>query len=336
VNGAAVIAEPGRAWLPDATGDWQTPSNWSGSATPNGVDAIATLGANISASRLVYTNSPVTLGTLNFNNANSYQLAGLGTLTMQVSNGAAQINVAQGTHKINLPLVIASDTVMNVSGGGSLVIADPVTVNAGKTLSKIGAGPVTYQSTVTVLAGGSLAIRGTAQVGGLALASGGTVDVGGSLAIGNTDYDTIASRMKSDITSSSAADDPGHATTLGLIDRGSDVLVKYTYFGDADLSGDVDVSDFERFRDGFRSSAKTWTSGDFDLSGSVDLADFELYLRGFQYQPSPRVSAELLSALGDFASAEGISVDLSALPEPSATAVAATIAAGTLLRRRRV
>jgi hypothetical protein len=136
VNGAAVVAEPGRAWLPDATGDWQTPSNWSGGAIPNAVDAVATLGTNIIASRLVYTNTPVTLGTLNFNNANSYQIAGLGTLTMQASSGPAQINVAQGTHKINLPMTIASDTVVNVSGGGALVIADPLTVNAGENIEQ--------------------------------------------------------------------------------------------------------------------------------------------------------------------------------------------------------
>jgi hypothetical protein len=96
----------------------------------------------------------------------------------------------------------------------------------------------------------------------------------------------------------------------------------------------VDLSDFNRFRDGFQSNAKSWSGGDFDLSGSVDLADFQLYLRGFQYQPTPRVTAELLAALGDLASAEGIRVDLSALPEPSATALA-MFAASAVLRRHR-
>ena len=335
VNGAAVIAEPGRAWLPDATGDWQTPTNWSGGAVPNGVDAVATLGASITASRLVYTNSGVTLGTLNFNNANSYQLAGLGTLTMQASGGAAaQVNVAQGTHKLNLPLTIASDTVINVSPGGALLISDPVTVNAGKTLSKIGGGPVTYQSTVTVLAGGSFAISGSAQVGGLALAPNGKVDVAGMLAIGNTNYDAIVARVGDGIMSSSAATDSNHATTLGLIDRGSDVLVEYTYFGDADLSGEVDIADFDQFLVGFGSNGTIWSKGDFDLSGSVDLADFELYVHGFRYQPTPRVTPELLAAVGDFASTQGIRIDLSALPEPPPLALMA-LAAGGLLQRRR-
>jgi hypothetical protein len=135
------------------------------------------------------------------------------------------------------------------------------------------------------------------------------------------------------ITSSAAAGDVHQAATLGLIDSGEEVLVSYTHYGDADLNGQVDLRDFNRFLDGFRSKRKRWLDGDFDLSGSIDLADFDLYLQGFKHQPSPAVTPQLLSAVGDFASSHGLDVDLTALPEPSAIGVL-TLASGALLRRR--
>src|SRR5207249_834010 len=142
-------------WNVATAGDWSAPGNWS-AGVPNGIDAEAKFLSAINATRTVFTDTPVTLGTMRFNNANMYNVTGGGSLTMQVSTGSGLIEVQAGTHKINLPLIIASNTNLSIASGSTLLVSDPVTVNSGKTLTQSGAGNVTYQSTVTVLNGGGI------------------------------------------------------------------------------------------------------------------------------------------------------------------------------------
>ena len=49
------------------------------------------------------------------------------------------------------------------------------------------------------------------------------------------------------------------------------VLVKYTYYGDADFSGLVTFDDYARIDAGFSGSHTGWLNGDFDGSGSCEL-----------------------------------------------------------------
>ena len=61
------------------------------------------------------------------------------------------------------------------------------------------------------------------------------------------------------------------------------MIVRYTKWGDADISGTVDLGiDFNQYLDGLNNSGTTWLRGDFDYSGTVDAdGDFILYLTGF-------------------------------------------------------
>lgn len=70
-------------WTLNADGDWFTVSNWASGGAPNGQNATANLGSAITAARTISINGPVTLGTLNINNANRYTLSGTGSLTMK-------------------------------------------------------------------------------------------------------------------------------------------------------------------------------------------------------------------------------------------------------------
>src|SRR5678815_3572495 len=54
----------------------------------------------------------------------------------------------------------------------------------------------------------------------------------------------------------------------------TDVLVTYTYYGDADLGGTVTLDDFTLFLGGYQNGGNTWFKGDFDYSGTVTLDDF--------------------------------------------------------------
>jgi len=175
---------------------------------------------------------------------------------------------------------------------------------------------VTYQSIVTVGAGGIFAVNGVADVGSLALAATARADVSGSLRLRTADLADVAADIRDGrITSSAALSDPTHARGVGIAaNDDASVLIKYTYFGDANLDGAIALDDFDDFVAGYRGSvAPAWTSGDFDYNGAVDAGDFSLLVNGFAGQG---YSPDLFAAVSDFARTEGLNVDLSAVPEP--------------------
>ncbi|HWB54543.1 MAG TPA: hypothetical protein VG722_10135 [Tepidisphaeraceae bacterium] len=178
-------------WEPNASGDWNNATNWNGGAIPNGVDAEADFFAAITTNHTVITDVPVTLGTISFYNSNTYQISGTGSLTLQVSQSSnAQVIVQAGTQEINLPTIIASNTIFNVAAGATLIVADPLTIMPGEKLSTTGAGTVKYESIVSVENGASIVFAGSTHTGQLSLDSaaiasisssdgGATVDVNG-------------------------------------------------------------------------------------------------------------------------------------------------------------
>jgi hypothetical protein len=62
--------------------------------------------------------------------------------------------------------------------------------------------------------------------------------------------------------------------------------------------------------------------------------DLELFLSGLDLQDDARASAELFTPLATFVNREGLDVDLSSVPEPSAALGLLGLGACGLLRRR--
>jgi hypothetical protein len=152
------------------------------------------------------------------------------------------------------------------------------------------------------------------------------------------------------INSSVAATDPNGVTAVGYADNGaygassfkgvtgltaSDVLVKFTYYGDADLSGDVTLDDFTQFLDGMNNGGTTWLVGDFDYSGTVTLDDFSQFLYGYQNQGAPLAALEQAIASADISSTDKAMMlaAVEAVPEP-ASALGLAALGFTLTRRR--
>ena len=154
----AGVAPTTDTWAINGSGDWNATGNWTTGSVPNSVGIEADFGTISQANNTVYSNTPITVGTINFNNVNEYVIAGAGSLTLQASTGNAQVIVQEGTQEINLPTTIASNTVFNVSSGATLVMADPITVNSGDSITQTGSGTVTYESTITMLSNSNLAI----------------------------------------------------------------------------------------------------------------------------------------------------------------------------------
>ena len=87
----------------------------------------------------------------------------------------------------------------------------------------------------------------------------------------------------------------------------SDVLVKYTYYGDTDFNGVVNFDDYARIDGGFNNNRSGWLNGDFDYIGGVNFDDYALIDLSFNTQgatlrpvPEPTCTM-LLPALGALA-----------------------------------
>jgi hypothetical protein len=65
------------------------------------------------------------------------------------------------------------------------------------------------------------------------------------------------------------------ATFAGLSVDNTSVLVRYVRYGDANLSGNVDLADFNKLASNFGASPRSWSQGNFDYDADVDLNDYQ-------------------------------------------------------------
>ena len=83
----------------------------------------------------------------------------------------------------------------------------------------------------------------------------------------------------------------GAGTGLGLFDgvdtSATDVLVKYTYYGDANLDGATNAADYTRLDAGFVLGRTGWANGDSNYDGVVDGSDYALTDNAFNAQQVP-------------------------------------------------
>ena len=76
----------------------------------------------------------------------------------------------------------------------------------------------------------------------------------------------------------------GQPTFDGISPVATDVLIKYTWYGDANLDGKVDGSDYSRIDAAFASGGTGWFNGDFNYSSSVNGSDYTLIDNAFNTQ----------------------------------------------------
>jgi hypothetical protein len=162
------------------------------------------------------------------------------------------------------------------------------------------------------------------------------------------------------ITSSTAAGDTAHLTAVGVIqnnqggvpiygDSGTiasfgafdpgagDILVRYTYFGDANLDGIVDGSDYSLIDAGYASQQpgfsgtvlSGWYNGDFNYDGVIDGSDYSLIDNAFNNQGNEDVDNLQAQAVV----AEQVAGTV-AVPEPAMLSVIGAVAGALALRRR--
>ena len=176
---------PERTWNVDAGGNWSNAANWdNGSA--NGTNAQVTFGAAITAARTVSVDVAVAAGALTFNNASRYTIAGPQAITLQASPVDATIHVADGSHTISAPLILASATDVIVDNAGDTLTLSGNVSGAGMPLTKYGDGTLVVSGSNT-FSGGATVLAGILQLGSQwgvpdnapLTVNGGTLDFGG-------------------------------------------------------------------------------------------------------------------------------------------------------------
>jgi hypothetical protein len=208
-------------------------------------------------------------------NSRSVNLANVTGLSFDGNGGADTLNVQFGTVHLPSAQHFASLTIKN----NGLVVADP------------GGGNTLVIDLLTLVGTGSLDVTDNALI----FTNSTVPAVQALLATGFN----LGAWNGTGINSSTAAADPVGNTALGFADNavlqlatfggvpgliGTEVLVKYTYYGDSDLNGKVTLDDFSLFLEGYQNVGTTWLTGDYDFNGSVDLNDFSTFLGGYQNQ----------------------------------------------------
>ena len=229
--------------------------------------------------------------------ANTVTFGGVPITYANVS--AVSVDPGGGTDSL---AVTGRSVVVPAPSAGTGILArqfSALSVGAGATLS-FATAPAHADRQVLVLAAAP-SVVGTLDLGGNDM-----IVRGGSLsavtALARAGYAGGTWAGPAGLASSAAAANAAHLTALGLIANAAtgggsiyatfdgvavtpaDVLVKYTYYGDANLDGHVDAADYTRTDAGFLSAATGWVNGDFNYDGSVDGSDYTLIDNAFNAQ----------------------------------------------------
>jgi hypothetical protein len=188
IAGASVGLCTTCTWNTNGSGDFNATNNWSPfiGAAPSGNNVTAEFGAALTtAPATVYTNKNVVLKELRFDNTNSYVLAGPGSVTLDADSGNALINVAQGSHEIQVDLILNDNVTATAAAGAALNINTPIHLN-GHTFT-VSPGSTVNLNGGTVFGGsgvGAGQFRNDGDLGGLSNLEGDLVQsASGSLAV---------------------------------------------------------------------------------------------------------------------------------------------------------
>jgi autotransporter-associated beta strand protein len=281
-----------------------------------------------------------TISNFTFNNGNAYTP---NSITNAISTTAGTSSVISAT----------------VSPGLNQLSLGSVSIAAGSSLALVNTGSGSMVVTVPSL---SIAGHTGAWTGQLDLGTSSLVVSGA----GATGLATITNQIKSGfnasggywngngIISSAAASDPSKLTTVGVLLNNdgngnplygsgaplglfegtspnlNDVLVKYTYYGDANLDGQVNSADYTSIDNGYLNKLTGWQNGDFNYDGVINGSDYTLIDNAFNMQGA-QISAELATSTAELAGGP----TASAVPEPIGLSILGFAAAPLLLSRRR-
>ncbi len=318
-------------------------------ADNNGGHFAVTLNSTVHPTSVNFTNSTAGAYTLagsgGIAGSGSLSVSGGGLVTISTNNtytGGTFVNA--GTLALASANALPVNSALNISGGAIVQIANHTT-NAN------------FVPTVSVLSNnGTIDLTNNALVIHNLNTSSGNVNGTTAAAVIFTQIQNAynngawngTNASSGVITSTQAANDSTHLTAVGYFTgatgsfenvsggvTSSDVLVKYTYYGDATLDGTVDGSDYSRIDNGYLAGASGWFNGDFNYDGHIDGSDYTLIDNAFNTQGANIASEIANPSAVATAQIAGSGAGTSAVPEPTTLGLLGLGAIGLLGRRRR-
>jgi hypothetical protein len=314
-------------------------------------DTLIVTGTNTNDSAII-NSSTITLNssTISYNGFESIIFNGNGgsdslTQTAQPGNSAALVFDGSTTGGTS-----SSDT-LNVNAG-TFTFPPP---NAGTGLVPLDLAAINIGGGTVVLPSAAiLTDRWVLTVGSLAITAG-QLNLGGSdMIVHDGDINAISDALQTGfangfwngpgIASTAAQSDPTQLTSLGMLSNNTgtgtlyssfdnqpavatDVFVKYTYYGDANLDGIVDGSDYSRIDNGFLTGMNGWANGDFNYDRQLDGSYYTLIDNAFNRQ-GVSLAAEIFAtesaseeSKSDAAANRPSSAAISARPDSTSAAI---------------
>jgi hypothetical protein len=272
--------------------------------------------------------------------------AGTHTISLPISIASNSVFQAESgaTLLIAGAVTVSAGESLSTSGAGTVLYQSSATIQNGGSF-QLSAGSHLTTLNLNATSRVSLNLQTASPtiatlVGSLSIAAGSTLDLrNGELIVNNGNLAVIGAELKSGygngswngagILSSTAVADSTHLHALGLIQNSAtgspsgtalyssfgsamtidtDVLLKYTFYGDTNLDGKVDASDYSRIDSGYAAHATGWFNGDFNYDGVINGSDYTLIDNAFNTQ-----GAVITSVIAQPAA------EVAPVPEPTGT-----------------
>jgi formylglycine-generating enzyme required for sulfatase activity len=156
----------------------------------------------------------------------------------------------------------------------------------------------------------------------------GTTGIISSAAAASTAHLTAVGAIINDTGANTGAStgNPICTSLDGTLTTDGDILIKYTWYGDANLTGRVDGSDYSLIDNGALNHLTGWYNGDFNYDGTVNGSDYTLIDNSYNTQGA--------SLAGEVANSTAQIGGTSAVPEPGMIGLLSFGAMGLLDRRQ--
>jgi autotransporter-associated beta strand protein len=150
----------------------------------------------------------------------------------------------------------------------------------------------------------------------------------------SSDADSLRGIGYKDNADSSGAGNAALGNFAGLTVDVTSILLRYTYLGDTNVDGQVDISDLYNLASNYdpkhtKGGSAIWQKGDFNYDGWVDLKDLTMLTTNWQ----TGVGNPLGSPLGQILASLGL--PNVSVPEPATVGIMALGLTGLMARRRR-